>query len=64
MTRNFTERLAKIEATTTRAPTHEEALEALMRYENPHPGYTAEQRAADIDTLRRDAAALAAAGLA
>lgn len=61
MNRQIAERLAKLEAVCSTAPTHEEALAALERYENPPRGYTDEQRATDTDTLRRDAAALAAA---
>lgn len=56
-------RLNRLETTQASGPTHEEALAALLRSECPPPGYTADQRQADLETLRRDAANLVAAGL-
>lgn len=56
-------RLSKLEEHRAKGPTHEEALEALLRYENPPAGYTAELRSKDMNTLCRDAVNLTAAGL-
>ncbi|MBC7907615.1 MAG: hypothetical protein H7Y60_12850 [Rhodospirillaceae bacterium] len=63
MTANIGKRLARLEADHSKPLTHEEALFALLRQENPPPSYTAEQRAADVEILERDQAALLAAGL-
>ncbi|EME68270.1 hypothetical protein H261_19209 [Paramagnetospirillum caucaseum] len=56
-------RIMKLETAQASGPTHEEALAALLRVESPPFGYTDIQRTADIETLRRDDANLAAAGL-
>lgn len=56
-------RLNRLQTMQASGPTHEEALAALLRSERPPTGYTEAERQADLETLRRDAANLAAAGL-